>query len=157
MTDVNHEIWVLSRGSYSSYRVMCACASKKDAETLAARYNADGGYDEAFVESILMVASDVSKVEVLHLHAELWDNGQETKHDPRVEVQWPFDDHTGLAATPVFWRWVRAPVHGGAGGRLEVGGTDHERVRKVFSDMRAEILADETGQIRKAKERKGRR
>ena len=149
-------VWALSSGEYSDYHVMCVCPSKEDAGTLAARYNADSGPfgDAARVESLPVAGPDTQRVEILHLSTTLWDNGTESDTKQHVRTVWPFADYAGIPGAAA-WRWVRAPMHRDAGGRLDVEGIDHERVRKVYSERRAEILADETGQLRKAPERKG--
>lgn len=136
--------WVISRGSYSDYRVLCIVDGKKsDAKMLAARMNATGdswgdGYD---IEEMPIVSPDVQRVEILNLTSEISDDGTTQERDPRISVEWPFDSLFG--APDLSWRWVRAPCHNGKGGRLEVWGTDHERVRKVFSDRRAMLLSDD--------------
>lgn len=84
----------------------------------------------------------------------LWDNGKESETKTSMRTVWPFADYAGIPSA-VSWRWVRAPVHNNAGGRLTVEGIDHERVRKVFSERRAEIIGDETNQMRKVGERVG--
>jgi len=142
-TDV---VWVVSRGEYSDYRVLCAVkGGKADAETLAARANAAAGHDlygDGYtVEVLAVVAPDVQKVELLTLQAEIHDDGRVKDLDPRYRVEWPFDP---LYDTPrLRWRWVRAPMYRDKGGRLEVWGTDHERVRRVFSDRRAMLMVDD--------------
>jgi hypothetical protein len=50
---------------------------------------------------------------------------------------------------PVTWRWVRAPVHDGKGGRLEVYGTDEQRVRQTFSDRKAQLLTEDAFRMRR--------
>lgn len=154
MTDLEHGsiIYVLSRGEYSDYSVLCACPNKEQAEQLAARYNADKSEyhsDQVEVEELWVFGEQTQKLETLLLQTELFDNGTEKPKDPQVRAVWPFDDWSNAAKIPVQWRWVRAPMYHDKGGRLEVRGYDHERVRKVFSDRRAAILADETGLLRK--------
>jgi hypothetical protein len=146
MTEEIETVWVISRGSYSDYRVLAQVrGSKKDAELLAARANAAGDdlYGDPYeVESLPVVSPDVQKVETLMLIAEIRDQGPSVKDEKvSIRVEWPFDSLYALAK--VEWRWVRAPVHQGRGGRLEVWGTDHERVRKVYGDRKAMLLSDD--------------
>jgi hypothetical protein len=160
VTGLEHgsQVFVLSRGEYSDYRVLCVCPDKVQAEQLAARYNADkSGYhsDVVEVEELWVFGGETQKLETLLLQTELFDNGNENAKDPMYTAVWPFDDWSGAATTPVQWRWVRAPMYHDKGGRLEVRGYDHERVRKVFSDRRAAILADETGLLRKTTSAQG--
>lgn len=145
MSDEIETVWVISRGAYSDYRVLAVVrGKKKDAELLAARANAAGdSYGDAYeVESLPVVSPDVKKVETLMLIAEIRDEGPVVKEERmNVQVEWPFDSLYALAKTE--WRWVRAPIHNGKGGRLEVWGTDHERVRKVYGDRKAMLLSDD--------------
>lgn len=150
------KVWVLSRGSYSDYRVLCVVSGKKkDAELLAARMNAtqESYYDEVEVESLPVVTKDVQQVEILRLQVNIWDNGKTSDDHTNVRVEWPQD---ALFGTPELeWRWVRAPMHNNRGGRLEVWGSDHERVRKVFSDRIALIVSGDP--LRDKREAKGNR
>lgn len=139
--------WVIARGSYSDYRVLCACPSKKDAKTLAARFNSTETYEQAGIEWLPEFDGQTERVEILLLSTTLWDDGSETEQRESFRTEWPFDgiyDHK-----PVNWRWVRAPCHHEKGGRLDVSGTDHERVRRVFSDKRAEIIATDVLRLRR--------
>jgi len=142
MTD---KMWALSSGSYSDYRVLCVCPSKKVAKQLAARYNADNrSYDEVYVEQIAFVSDpDIQRIEIMSMFQEIWDNGEISEPRQQYRVEWPFDLLYPEAAVPVSVRWVRAPIHHNKGGRLEVHGTDHERVRKTFSEMSAALRTDD--------------
>lgn len=137
------DLWVISTGEYSDYRVLAAFANKELAEDAARMRAPDGWRDEYRVET-LPYFEDKPKLVTLHLHnVEVWDDG--TTSDPvireRTEVE--FDMLYGHYKRPVGWRWVRAPIHQGKGGRLEVYGTSRQRVAKVFSDTRARLLADD--------------
>lgn len=135
-------MYAVARGEYSDYRVMCVCPTEADAETVAMKFNhgSGRGYDAARVETIDLVTGDVERVAVLVLSTTLWDSGKESDQRERTSVEWPFDSFYGADA--VSWRWVRAPIHQRKGGRLDVHGTDHELVRKVFSDRRAWLMTD---------------
>lgn len=137
-------VWVLSRGEYSDYRVLCVVRGGEDAaKLLAGRANAAAGrYDEPYeVEELAIVSPDVEKVEILTLTGEIFDDGRTEERDPTFRVEWPFD---ALYGTPrLRWRWIRAPMYHDKGGRLEVWGFDHERVRRVFSDRRAMLMSDD--------------
>ena len=141
MSDDN-VVWVISKGSYSDYRVMCACPSKGAATSVVKRYNEieQDSYDQAIVESLPMISADVQRVEVLSLSVEILDDGTERANRESTRIEWPFDSI--YPVQPVHWRWVRAPYIKHIGGRLDVSGTDHERVRKVFGDRRALIRSD---------------
>jgi hypothetical protein len=151
------KVWTIASGEYSDYRVHCACPSKEDADLLASRLNAtrnSGYYDDFVVEELPVCDRDTQQVTVLYLTTTLWDNGTESDSGERLNTVWPFD-YDESARLAVTWRWVRAPMHHHTGGRLDVSGTDHERVRKVFSDRRAELLSDLA--LRKVPERAGSR
>lgn len=146
---------VISSGSYSDYRVHAVVeGTLKDAKRLVDRANGirDSYHDEYVVESLPVVSPDVERVSILTIQEQIWDDGGTDEHHERTNVEWPFDTVYDLA--DVSWRWVRAPMHKNRGGRLEVRGTDHERVRKVFSDRRAALMADDA--LRAIRERKGR-
>lgn len=150
---MSDEVWAVSSGCYSDYSVLCVCPSKADAEAVAAKFNAADKYEEARVESFPVVDRTVEQLAVLKLQTTLWDDGTETDTREHVEHEWPF--HWEEAArSKVVWRWVRAPMHHDKGGRLEVSGVDHERVRRVYSDHRAELIAEHA--VRSRKEAKGR-
>lgn len=149
------KVWAVSTGSYSDYHVLCVCRSREAAEAVAEKLAAeDGGwYRDAFVESLVMVDATVQPTLVLHLDCNLFDDGGVSETYERVSSTWPFGPDSDKAVR-VGWRWVRAPIHRGRGGRLEVWGTDHKRVRKAFSDRRAEIRA--TDALRLQTEARGR-
>ena len=141
-------MYVVSKGEYSDYRVMCVTDSKERAEHVADAYNATSPWAGADVEELPYVDSEPQRLHILTMTENLWDDGTTSETLERVELSWEFDllfpDH----AVPVGWRWVRAPIHRGRGGRLDVFGTDHERVRKVFGERKAQIRADEAGALR---------
>ena len=142
------KMYAISKGSYSDYRVLAVCDSKKTAKALAARYNATEHYSETYVETILYVDNpDVQRVETLDLSITIWDDGSETDDHISYRVEWPFDPL--YDSSDCTWRWVRAPVHKGKGGRLDVYGTDHERVRKVFGERRALLHTDDAFRSKK--------
>lgn len=147
-------IYAVSAGSYSDYRVLCVCPTKKDAQKVARKVRgaAESWHRDADVEEFLMVTGDVEQVPVLRLTTTLWDDGAETAYDESVSDEWHFDSIHDVV--PMSWRWVRAPCHENKGGRLDLLGTDAALVRKTFSDKRAEIIADDA--LRMKREAKGR-
>lgn len=146
-------MWAVSSGSYSDYRVLCACPTRKDAVEVARKVcEAGSWHSDARVEEFMLVTAAVEQQPVLQLLVTLWDDGTEEGRREQVRNEWPFDSIFDVV--PMSWRWVRAPMHNNKGGRLEVEGTDHDLVRRTFSDKRAQILADDA--LRLAPERKGR-
>lgn len=135
--------WVVSAGDYSDYRVLCVCPSKADAEEVARKINtakedSRWWYGDASVESLPIIDAEMAMVTHETITTTLWDDGRETAATSRQEITYPL----GGDYPRVAWRWVRAPCHQGRGGRLDVHGIDVERVRKVFSERRAELLAN---------------
>lgn len=142
---MSESVWGIASGEYSDYRVHAVCASKAEAEDIVMRAAAYGGaYDESyFVQEFPLVSGDVERVEILRMQVTIWDDGSTTEERRDLRVEWPFNTIYENDAKPVHWRWVRAPIHRDKGGRLEVAGVDHERVRKVFGDRRAMLLSDD--------------
>ena len=141
MKEADH-IYVVSKGSYSDYRVVCACPTKGDAERVAykLRSDPDGWSEDARVETLPVITGDVEKEELYYFTTTLWDDGRETNKGQSTRSDWPMD--TIDEHLPVVWRWVRAPMHHDKGGRLDVHGTDRDRAAKVFSEKRAQLKAD---------------
>lgn len=139
-------LFAVSTGEYSDYRVLCACPTEEDGEQVAAklRGRTDVGFGarDARVEPLMLVTGDVQPVEVLRLSTTPWDDGREDQVVDEARREWEF--HSIFPTVPMHWRWVRAPIHDrqGGGGRLDVCGTNHELVRKTYSDKRAQALAD---------------
>ena len=146
------KMYAVTSGAYSDYRVLCLCMSKSDAEVIAAKYRSDPQtYGGADVASFPIVDASVEQIATHKMTCEVWDDGTTSPTREGRMTEWPFDTLNGLH--PVKWRWVRAPVHQGIGGRLDVWGTDLERVRRVFSDRRAMLIAD--SDLRAKRERTG--
>lgn len=145
-------MYCVARGVYSDYRVMCVCDSQARAKAVAKAYNAgEDSYSEARVETISFVDYEPEQVTLYHLMVEVFDDGTTSEQTERETTEWPFDSWDPLVR--VAWRWVRAPVYHGKGGRLDVHGTDLEAVRHVLSDRRAQLMVDDA--FRKRKEAKG--
>lgn len=107
----------------------------------------------AEVESLPYFDRSPERIEVHERQENVWDDGTTSDLSVRVKVEWEHDMLYPERIAPVLWRWVRAPMHKGKGGRLEVYGTDPERVARVFSDRRAHLLAEDT--FRMKREAKG--
>lgn len=155
------KVYAVVSGAYSDYRVLCVCPTKDVASLLASRIrrDEDSWYRDVGVEEMVFVDDgNIPQVRTLRLSENVWDStpiqGTSTSdYQEHVSTDWPFDSYTD---TPrVAWQWVRAPIHQNAGGRLYVWGTDHEAVRRVFSDRRAQLLAEDAFRLKK--EAKGRK
>lgn len=135
-------VWAVTSGSYSDYRVKALFPTEELANLAIA--NAPpywNGYD---VEAFELFDELPANIAIYERMATIWDDGEVLNHDhvPILRVEAAWDLTYPDRAVPVRWRWVRAPVHEQRdGGRLLVFGIDEERVMRVFSDKRAEILA----------------
>lgn len=146
MTDDHPKVWAVSSGEYSDYSVHCICLSEEDANIVAGKIRAlknDGmawGQDGE-VESFPLINRDIESIDILKLQIEIYDDGSTQSYKEDHEYNLWF-----LAWQPIVdvqWRWVRPMIQHGIGGRLEVLGTDHERVHRVFSDRKAQLLAED--------------
>lgn len=137
-------VWVVEQGSHSDYRVLAVCDSKERAEAAAAAVNAADrySYNDASIAALPYIDSPTESVTTYTIQCAVWDDetASEQRESERTENE--IDALYPERIVSVGYRWVRAPVHNDRGGRLEVYGTDQERVRKVFSDKRAELLCD---------------
>ena len=135
-------VWLVSSGSYSDYRVRCAAPSKKAAQGIAAELNADDKeWSKYFVERVPVIEK-AERVTVYGIEAIIEDAGTVCEESVLDREEWNVAPLYPERLRPVTVRWVRAPAYRGRAGRLEVYGTDRERVRKTFSDMKAQLLAD---------------
>lgn len=150
------KMWTVESGSYSDHRVHCVCRTKAQAEALVAAYNGESEYGSAVVGE-LPIVTKVEHVTTYTMSLDIWDDGavstpfsrtSSTAPIERVKTELSFDMLHPFHNQPVTWRWVRAPVHDGKGGRLDVVGTDQERVRKVFSDRKVQLLAEDVFRMR---------
>lgn len=137
-------VWLIESGSYSDYRVHAACPDKKTAERIAEELNNSGrdAYSDSFSVSVVPLVTEVRMVTTYRIECDVWDNGTTGAPRETSRTEWEGDLLYPEHARPLGKRWVRAPIHRGRGGRLEVFGTDQERVRRVFSDTRARLIAD---------------
>ena len=134
-------VWLVSSGSYSDYRVHCAAPSKKAAQGIVDALNGDDEWIKYFVERVPVV-DKAEKVTIYGVEAIITDDGTVREESVRDRDEWNVDPLYQQRLRPVTVRWVRAPIYHGRAGRLEVYGTDRERVGKTFSDMKAQLVAD---------------
>ena len=144
-------VWAVYRGDYET-TMLCVGATKKDAEAIKDKYNADpGNWQTAYVTWLPLVAPDVQKIKTYQLTVTLWDDGLVSDDNEHVREEWPFD-MAYPSAYAVEWRWVRAPVHKNKGGRLDVHAKDIDKGREVLKEMRTYFSQPENA---KSRERKG--
>ena len=133
-------VWLVSSGSYSDYRVHCAAPSKKAAQGIVDALNGDDEWIKYFVERVPVV-DKAEKVTIYGVEAIVTDDGTVREESVLDRDEWNVAPLYPERLRPVTVRWVRALIYHQAG-RLEVYGLDEERVRKTYSDMRAQLLAD---------------
>ena len=136
-------LWAVTKGSYSDYRVLCICDSKERAKRIASLPAKDSWSDDRNVEEILFFDRDPVTVTTYSISEELLDDGTTHAYREDIRSEWEFDMLYPERNRPAIWRWVRAPYIENRGGRLDVSGTDLERVRKVFSDRKAMLRSDD--------------
>jgi hypothetical protein len=148
------EVWLVMSGGYDEY-VICAAATKADAEQIMAKVNEADHYPDARIVCTTILTGDVQRVRFASMVATRWDNGIITRGD-RVNFEWiPEPVHIEaypwqlVHAQPCRWRWVRAPIHEGKGGRLEVNGTDEALVRSTFAELLYRLNTDANFRRRK--------
>lgn len=128
--------WFVTKGSYSDYQVLCAAATRKDAEAIVAEYNRrmPGGGDGPQVESVpIYTAADVTPKQHIMLYVERATG--EVKDYNTTSLVWPWDyEYHGDFA-----------VNTSARATITYSGTDTERVRKAASDRGAQIRAELEG------------
>lgn len=140
-------MWAISSGSYSDYRVTAVCESKEIAEATVAKMNlleGNSSYDEYGIEELPVLDESIHRVIIHHMNVEIRDAGGTGAERQWNTPVWSFDEE----AVEVAWRWIRAPMYNGKAGRLDVWGTDQERVRKVLGDQRAMLMADDAYRAR---------
>ena len=137
---MSDRVWVVSSGSYSDYRVHCAAPSKKAAQAIVVALNGDETCNY-FIEQVPVI-DKAEKVTIYGMEAIVTDDGTVREESVRDRDEWNIDPLYPQRLRPATARWVRAPIYNGQAGRLEVYGLDEERVRKTYSDMRAELIAD---------------
>jgi len=133
-------VWVVSSGSYSDYRVHCAAPSKRGAREIVAALNGADEWTKYFVEQVPVIEK-AERITVYGIEAIIEDAGTVREESVLDRDEWNVAPLYPERLRPVTVRWVRALIYHQAG-RLEVYGTDRERVRKTFSDLKAQLLVD---------------
>jgi hypothetical protein len=134
-------VWVVSSGSYSDYRVLCAAPSKKAAQEIVDVLNGADEWIKYFVERVPVIEK-AERITVYGIEAIISDAGTVRKETVRDRDEWNVDPLLPERLRPVAVRWVRAPIYNGQAGRLEVYGTDRELVGTTFSTMKARLVGD---------------
>lgn len=131
------KVWPVSTGSYSDWNIHALYESKELANQAAEKLSKEGGwiFSDAMVDKPLMVSDQLPvALPVLTLRCRIYENGTVEEGEPEIENDWDFQDGEDL--TSQRWGWYTE----GHWGMLSVVGRDHDRVRKVYSDRKAEIV-----------------
>jgi hypothetical protein len=137
------KVWVVTTGSYSSYRVDRLFATREAAEAWAALLDDEAEVDEWEVCDELPEHS--LKLRLFQMVK--WDGeGSERGATERVELV------EGLHSKPACEADEYASGYE-PGVRLAVSGYDHDRVRKVFSERLAKMKAEGSEGVLKARHR----
>lgn len=128
-------VYAITSGEYSDYSVHCVCPTKEDADQVAEKLNSikEAYRDSFMVLELPMVTGDIEKYTVLYITEPIYDNGVPSTAQETEDTDYHLHD-----APRVQWRWFRGS---GPYGTLHVWGRDVKRVRKVFSEKRAAIVA----------------
>ena len=133
------KIWLVTFGEYSDYAVLCACPTKEVADAVVAQGNqAEGHKPDAHgaweVEDVPLIDGPLTRADVLTMWCEIYniDTGAVR------EREYSSVSFAELGDQPrVRGRSTRTYVH--------VQGTDHEAVRKSYSERKARMLAETLG------------
>ena len=135
-------VYGIASGQYSDYSVHCIVETEDEARKLVEKLNRtkdryQGLYE---IQELPMVDSTVERQSVLYLNEILMDSGKQADRHESTRLEWPWEGYDFGRAV---WRWIRAPFLDDKGGRLELHGTDHDLVRKIFEEKRAALIMDD--------------
>lgn len=130
---------VIVSGEYSDFSVHAlVTGTVEQAEALVARMNEGRTYDPYRVMALPVIAHDAEPYPTLRLDVWITADGEVVNEFTEEVDEWPIGER-GPGH-----RWFWFPAQGRDAGTLRVFGHDIERVRKVYSDLRARIIADPT-------------
>lgn len=129
-------VYAITSGEYSGYRVLAVCEDKKTAERWARAIN---GQQDARVEAMTYIKAGEPprrqhRVDVIETW---WDSGQVEDFDCEEVDEYAIASYRGEAPARPVVRFVRAPVHNGRGGRIEVAARTKVEAMKVYSEQKA--------------------
>ena len=141
------EVWLVTTGSYSDYSVLCACPDEVTAQAIVAAIGPDdSGYYGPRVEDVWLRSELPVVKQIFRLRWVVTPDGEENPY-PHQST-----DSEGWVSREYWWgesqygpckKTVRRVAHEKQWLQLAVEGWDHERVRKVFSESKARIKADQ--------------
>lgn len=140
--DGQKKCWMVVAGEYSYYRVLAVFTTEEAAEAWAAHRNAneDDTYDRVDVEEINLDPPPTEYVDQLHVKGIIVDGVRHDRGESIAHIIQALGADVCRVQGPYQRRYVGQPDHIA----VEVMGTDHERVRKVYSEVMARTLADPT-------------
>lgn len=133
------KMWAVSSGEYSDYRVSYLCRTEKEAEAIA-KILGDDGHGSHYVEDFEVVEpSEFRPVTRLTLQCRIHQDGTVTDVPPD---EWTSVDRGQLpdGAWSIRLQTMRDDANKDYL-ELIVYGWDHEQVRHVYSDRRAQLIA----------------
>lgn len=125
-------IWAITQGSYSDYHVVGVLDNEEDANELCKRMNegkSSARYDTYEVEEFDHLDKDMQPV--VELRMEFRPNQERLE---QYYKRWPQAGDSQVPECEVQWYEWRPD-------ELIVWGSDHERVKKVYGERKAEITA----------------
>lgn len=141
------DIYGVSSGSYSNYRVHFMCSSKAVAEQAASNLRGDGGgwYTDAQVEAFDLYDAPPKKILVYTMQALICDGkvlgGYGRTAEPVLSESTAWEWDTDAQKRPKV-RVYKAPITGPTALNITVHGTDKRGVLKAYSDRIVQILAE---------------
>lgn len=145
------ELWFISSGQYSDYRVSYVTDSEEEANEIVRLLNSCGqrsSYDNYYVEPAgpLSHSADIQTLDVLKIDAKfLYETGEwiEISEMPIQIVDFPENFNDKLVSWNTWYREAYQRSYGSQPEHvvLALRGTDFERVRKTYSEVKARITA----------------
>lgn len=129
-------VYVVTEGEYSDYRILAVFSDQATAEALAA----STGYPERGVEEWDLLGPDTQVLTKLTMTVEV----VRTEHDAIVEryASERTEPVLGEAWNSYMSGWPKLSSINPPRVSVVVEGTDHDRVRKVYSERRARAVAE---------------
>lgn len=139
-------VYVVTKGCYSDYRIVAAFSDREAAELMAGSEDDDGYGRRVETFKVWSLGESMPTVVSLDMGATITETGAiaNEREDERrhllvdLATGEPKDGPDGFHVVHPY-RWS---FHNPLAFRFSVSGTDLERVRKVYSERRAEYLAD---------------
>lgn len=129
-------IYVVTDGAYSDYQILEVFESKEHAEAFAAEGQKESRLNHRTVEDYVMWPADRPLIEVLRMTCSVDNSGRVVNDYEHSEVvRGPFSEARPVSVHESYDRDYERV-------RLIVSGTDHERVRKVYSERKARLKAE---------------